>query len=151
MLILTRNTSLISPNQKTTSSWMFLLSHQAWGVYAVTPEITNHSSDFPLKRKIMVQGRRGKPIFRKKGWRRKLKHQKGKSLCLDTLAKEKLHNNFTLEPYMLPQLRNPIFQTDGMPLPVRACYRAPAKNHTVTMGFLFKSELLHLHWIVNST
>lgn len=51
---------------------------------------------------------------------------------------------------MLPQLRNPIFQTDGMPLAVLACYRASEKTHTVTMGFLFESELLHLHCIVNS-
>lgn len=56
---------------------MFLLNHQARGIYAVTPEITNHSSDFPFKRKIMVQWRRGKLIFRKKGCRRKLELPEG--------------------------------------------------------------------------
>lgn len=42
----------IFPNQKTVSSWTFLLRHQAWGIYALTPEIINHSCDFYLEEKI---------------------------------------------------------------------------------------------------
>lgn len=49
---------------------------------------------------------------------------------LRPLARERFHKNFTGALYMLPHLRNHIFQTDEMPQPVFACDRVPAKDYT---------------------
>lgn len=81
-------------------------------------------------RRDSAKDRTGKSIFRKKAVEKKRKLEKGKSLCLDTLARERFHKHFTGALFMLPHLRNHIFQTEEMPQTVFACYRVPAKDYT---------------------
>lgn len=107
---------LIFPNQKIVSSWTFLLRHQAWGIYALTPEIINHSCDFSLEEKIhggkklsskelssngikflhLPQNEKGQWVeeenwySEKKAAEENWKYEKEKSLCLDTLGKGKI-------------------------------------------------------------